>query len=389
MLRAEPTALECELSRPAAENGNDSTSRSSPAPGPRAGPLHPAGPAAPVAAPELPTEAPLPHTVPSSVQEDLTRAGWDASTIEPKPLPRDLPAAAVLGDALPPGPEAGKPRRVHYFGDYEVIREIARGGMGVVFQARQISLNRVVALKMILAGQLADEMDVRRFATEAEAAANLDHPGIVPIFEVGQHEGQHYFSMGFVEGQSLSQRLALGPLPSRESADLIGRVSDAIEYAHQRGVIHRDLKPANILLDRDGNPRVTDFGLAKKVEDQRGLTGSGTPLGTPSYMPPEQARGNQREVGPAADVYALGATLYRMVTGRPPFQAATAVVTLYQVVNADPVPPRRLNPAVERDLETICLKCLEKDPARRYATAAALARISGGSWPASRSRRGR
>ena len=196
--------------------------------------------------------------------------------------------------------------------------------MGVVFQARQVSLNRPVALKMILAGQLANDTDVKRFYTEAEAAANLDHPGIVPIFEVGQHEGQHYFSMGFVEGQSLSQRLAEGPLPAARGrrADP-SQVSEAIEYAHQRGVIHRDLKPANILLDQNGNPRVTDFGLAKKVQGDSGLTGSGQIMGTPSYMPPEQAGGKRGEVGPAADVYALGATLYALVTGRPPFQAAT------------------------------------------------------------------
>ena len=196
--------------------------------------------------------------------------------------------------------------RIRYFGDYEIVREIARGGMGVVFQATQISLNRPVALKMILAGQLADETDVKRFRTEAEAAANLDHPGIVPIFEVGQHDAQHYFSMGFVEGQSLSQRLVEGPLPAREAAELIRRVCEAIEYAHRRGVIHRDLKPANILLDHSGNPRVTDFGLAKKIQGDSGLTNSGQIMGTPSYMPPEQAGAKRGEAGPAADVYAPG-----------------------------------------------------------------------------------
>ena len=276
----------------------------------------------------------------------------------------------------PPGSHA------RYFGDYEIERELGRGGMGVVFQARQISLNRPVALKMILAGQLADETDVKRFYTEAEAAANLDHPGIVPIFEVGQHEGQHYFSMGFIEGRSLAQRLTEGPLPPREAADLMARVADAIDFAHQRRVIHRDLKPGNILLDPNGNPRVSDFGLAKRLQSDSGLTGSGQIMGTPSYMPPEQARGDRGEVGPAADVYALGATLYALVTGRPPFQAATAMDIVLQVLSDEPVPPRRLNASVPLDLETICLKCLQKEPARRYASAADLAadlrRFSGG-----------
>jgi hypothetical protein len=244
--------------------------------------------------------------------------------------------------------------------------------MGVVFFARQMTLNRPVALKMILAGQLAHETDVKRFYLEAEAAANLDHPGIVPIYEVGQHEGQHYFSMGFVEGQSLAQRLADGPLPTRAAAALLARVSEAVSYAHQRGVIHRDIKPANILLDQSGNPRVTDFGLAKKLQAESGLTGSGQIMGTPSYMPPEQAGGTRGEVGPAADVYALGATLYAMVTGRPPFQAATAMDTVLQVLSEEPVPPRRLNPAVDRDIETIVLKCLEKEPGKRYPSAVAL-----------------
>jgi WD40 repeat protein len=262
--------------------------------------------------------------------------------------------------------------RVRYFGDYEIDRELARGGMGVVFRARQISLNRTVALKMILAGQLADANDVKRFYTEAEAAAQLDHPGIVPIFEVGQHDGQHFFSMAFVEGRSLAERLADGPMPPREAAALLLDVTRAIEYAHSRGVIHRDLKPSNILIGADGNPRVTDFGLAKRVHGDSGLTGSGQIMGTPSYMPPEQAGGRRSEVGPAADVYALGATLYCMVTGRPPFQAATAMDTVLQVLSDEPVPLRRLNAAIPPDLETICLKCLEKEPGKRYAGAAAL-----------------
>jgi len=317
--------------------------------------------------------ADAPTIAPGSLPTLPTPGEASSSVHDVATLPPREDATVDLGSSAPASLEAGTPSHVRYFGDYEISREIARGGMGVVFEARQVSLNRKVALKMILAGQLADEIDVKRFYTEAEAAANLDHPGIVPIFEVGQHEGQHYFSMGFVEGQSLSQCLANGPLPAREAAELVRRVSEAIEYAHRRGVIHRDLKPANILLDKNGNPRVTDFGLAKKVEGDSGLTGSGQIMGTPSYMPPEQAGGPRGEVGPAADVYALGATLYALVTGRPPFQAATAMDTVIQVISDEPVPPRRLNPSISRDLETICLKCLEKEPARRYASAAALA----------------
>jgi hypothetical protein len=281
----------------------------------------------------------------------------------------DLQTAPGLDQAASAARIESAPTRVRYFGDFEIVREIARGGMGVVFEARQMTLDRTVALKMILAGQLADDTDIKRFYTEAQAAAHLDHPGIVSIFEVGQHEGQHYFSMGFVAGQSASQRLAKGPLPAREAALMIRRVSEAIEYAHRRGVIHRDLKPANILLDADGNPRVTDFGLAKKVQGDSNLTGSGQIMGTPSFMPPEQAGGRHGEVGPAADVYALGATLYALLTGRPPFQAATPIDTVLQVLSNEPVAPRRLDPKLDRDLETICLKCLEKEPRRRYGSA--------------------
>ena len=249
---------------------------------------------------------------------------------------------------------------VREFGDYELLAEIARGGMGVVYRARQRSLQRIVALKMIRAGELASEAEIQRFHVEAEAAANLDHPGIVPIYEVGQHAGQHYFSMGYVEGDSLAARVALGPLPPRWAAELVREVAQAVQYAHEQGVIHRDLKPANILLDRTGRPRVTDFGLAKRVASDSNLTLSGQVIGTPSYMPPEQAAGHADQIGPSADVYALGAVLYALLTGRPPFQAATPADTLWQVLEQDPVPLRQLNPAVPRDLETIALKCLEK-----------------------------
>ncbi len=313
----------------------------------------------PTVAPAEPPTYPIPGMARQSVHEDATVAPDDQATLDH--------GASTTVNAADPSPD-----RVRYFGDYEIVREIARGGMGVVFQARQVSLNRPVALKMILAGQLANDTDVKRFYSEAESAANLDHPAIVPIYEVGQHEGQHYFSMGFVEGQSLSQRLADGPLPAREAAELMRRVCEAIEYAHQHGVIHRDLKPANILLDQNGNPRVTDFGLAKKIQGDSGLTGSGQIMGTPSHMPREQASGKRGEVGPAADVYALGATLYALVTGRPPFQAATPMDTVIQLISDEPVPPRRLNASIPHDLETICLKCLEKEPGKRYASAAAL-----------------
>lgn len=263
--------------------------------------------------------------------------------------------------------------RVGYFGDYELLEEIARGGMGVVYKAKQVNLNRIVALKMILAGQLASDQDVKRFYQEAEAAANLNHPGIVPIYEVGQHKGQHFFSMGLVEGDSLSRRVAEGPLPPREAASLLQKVAEAIAYGHECGVVHRDLKPANILLDRGGEPLVTDFGLAKKMEAETELTTTGQILGTPGYMPPEQAAGESEKIGPLADVYSLGAILYCLLTGRPPFQAANVLDTLRQVTEQEPVAPRELNPQVPRDLETICLKCLQKEPQRRYGSAQELA----------------
>jgi len=245
--------------------------------------------------------------------------------------------------------------------------------MGVVYRARQVSLDRVVAVKMILAGQLATDEDVQRFYVEAQAAAALDHPGVVPIYEIGEHGGQHYFSMGLVEGQNLAERLSSGPLQPRKAAELTRKVAEAVAYAHAQGVIHRDLKPANVLLDENDQPRITDFGLAKRVEADGGLTDTGSVLGTPNYMPPEQASGKSGLVGPTADVYSLGAILYALLAGRPPFQAATPSETLLQVIEQDAVPLRRLNPTVPRDLETISLKCLEKEPPRRYASAQELA----------------
>jgi tetratricopeptide (TPR) repeat protein len=260
-----------------------------------------------------------------------------------------------------------------HFGDYELLGEIARGGMGVVYRARQISLDRVVALKMILGGQLAGAEEVRRFRQEAEAAAQLKHPNIVAIHEVGERHGQPFFSMDFIEGQTLRQLTRDNPLSASRAADLLKIVAEAVHYAHERGVIHRDLKPSNVLVDASGGPHVTDFGLAKRIGSDADLTVSGMVVGTPSYMPPEQASGRNKTVGPLSDVYALGAMLYDLLTGRPPFRGATPAETMAQLEGQEPVSPRLLNANVPRDLETICLKCLEKSPSQRYASAQALA----------------
>jgi serine/threonine-protein kinase len=259
------------------------------------------------------------------------------------------------------------------FGDYELLEELGRGGMGVVYRAQQISLRREVAVKMILRGQLASEADRERFHSEAEAAARLDHPGIVPVYEVGDVEGRPYFSMKYIDGQTLADRLVDGPLGNREAARIVREVARAIHFAHERGVLHRDLKPSNILLDRSGLAHVTDFGLAKQITDAASLTRTGAVLGTPAYMAPEQAAGARGEVGPASDVYSLGVILYHMLTGRPPFQAASPVDTVLMVLEQDPVPPRLLNPKADRDLEMIALRCLQKPTDLRYPTAAALA----------------
>lgn len=260
-------------------------------------------------------------------------------------------------------------------GDYVLEQEIGRGGMGVVFRARQKSLGRPVAVKVLQRGVLASEEMEQRFRAEAESAARLEHPSVVPIYEVGQHEGRLYFSMPLLEGETLADKVREGPMPAREAARICRDVARAIDFAHQRGVVHRDLKPANVLLDRRGAPLVGDFGLAKRFDDApaASLTATGAVLGTPSYMAPEQAAGGRGEVGPASDIYSLGAILYALVTGRPPLEGATPVDTVLMLLEQEPPAPRLLNRQLDRDLEMIILHCLQKPPELRYASAGGLA----------------
>jgi serine/threonine protein kinase len=255
------------------------------------------------------------------------------------------------------------------FGDYELLSEIARGGMGVVYKARQIALNREVAIKMILSGQFANDDEMERFYAEAEAAASLNHPNIVTIYEIGEVDGRHFFSMEYVPGDSLADLVRDRPLAPRRAANYISGICDAVQLAHDKGILHRDLKPANVLVNNKDIPLVTDFGLAKQVHEKSGMTMEGSVLGTPSYMPPEQARGNLDEVEPRSDIYAIGATLYQLITGNPPFAAASVYETIRQVLNKEPADPRERNPDVPEDLATICMKCLQKSPDKRYQSA--------------------
>jgi len=259
------------------------------------------------------------------------------------------------------------------FGDYELLEEIGRGGQGVVFRARQKSLNRTVALKVITLGQWASEAHLKRFRREAEAAASLDHAGIVPIYEVGERDGSCYFSMKFVEGGQLDEVVKRKPTSVRQAAELIAKVARTVHYAHEHGILHRDIKPGNILLDKNSEPHLTDFGLARLLDTQSSVTRTIDVLGTPSYMAPEQAAGETTKLSKATDVYGLGAVLYQLLTGQPPFAGGTTYETIRLLRDTEPRAPRLLNPKVDRDLSTICLKCLEKDPQRRYSSALALA----------------
>jgi serine/threonine-protein kinase len=258
-------------------------------------------------------------------------------------------------------------------GDYELLEEVGRGGQGVVFRARQKSLNRTVALKVIRLGQWASKVHVKRFRLEAEAAARLEHPGIVPIHDVGERDGSCYFSMKFIEGGQLDEIVRREPMPIRQAAELIAKVACSVHYAHEHGILHRDIKPGNILLDAKGEPHLTDFGLARLVESDSSVTHTLDVLGTPSYMAPEQAVGNNAAVSSTTDVYGLGAVLYQLLTGQPPFAGGATYETIKLLLDTEPRQPRLLNPKIDRDLSTICLKCLEKDPKRRYASALALA----------------
>src|SRR2546423_6041783 len=259
------------------------------------------------------------------------------------------------------------------FGDYELLNEIGRGDQGVVYRAHQKSLNRTVALKVIGLGPWTTETHLKRFRREAEAAASLEHPGIVPIHEVGERDGQCYYSMSFVEGGQVDEVFKHEPLSIRRAVELVAKVARTVHYAHEHGILHRDIKPGNILLDQHGEPHLTDFGLARLVEADSTVTGTLDVLGTPSYMAPEQAAGNNTEISRNTDVYGLGAVLYQLLTGHPPFAGGTTYETVKLLLETEPRPPRQLNPKVDRDLSTICLKCLDKDPQRRYSSALALA----------------
>jgi eukaryotic-like serine/threonine-protein kinase len=312
-----------------------------------------------------------PHQAEGLCTRCLLESGLDA--VVERPDNKFSASSPIAVSATGSGFSSTSLEAIRYFGDYELLEEIARGGMGVVYRARQTSLERIVALKMILAGQFASKQIIQRFRGEVTAAALLQHPNIVAIHDVGIHNGQHYFSMDYVEGQNLSQLVGSRSLPPAKAARYVKLVADAIHYAHQQGILHRDLKPSNVLVDASDQPRITDFGLAKRLEGDFGITMTGQMLGSPNFMPPEQASAQRGKMGRHSDVYGLGAILYHLLTARPPFQAGSFESVINQVLNTEPVSPRLLNSSVPPDLETICIKCLEKEPAKRYQSAQELA----------------
>src|SRR6266516_7132001 len=308
---------------------------------------------------------------------DAPLAVGDASTVTLTVAPDGSSAGDVGENAAAAARQNKKAARVAEIlgelGDYELLEVVGHGGQGVVYRAHQKSLNRTVALKMISLGSWATEAHLKRFRREAEAAASLEHFGIVPIYEVGEGDGSCYFSMRFVEGGQLDQVIKRKPMSIRHATELIAKVARTVDYAHEHGILHRDIKPGNILLDAKGEPLLTDFGLARLVEAESTVTRTKEVMGTPSYMAPEQAMGNNAAVSSATDVYGLGAVLYQLLTGHPPFAGGTTYETIKLVLDTEPRQPRLLNPKIDRDLSTICLKCLEKDPKRRYTSALALA----------------
>jgi serine/threonine-protein kinase len=330
--------------------------------------------------PAVPDNAPD-HTVDYGAAADppaAPNATVDFDTGRPPNQTVDFVEHRQTGDVLPSGAEArpaktGSGKRLVVVPGYDLLGVLGRGGMGIVYKARQKKLNRLVALKMVLSGPHARPDQLARFTTEAQAVARMQHPNIVQIYEIAELDGLPYFTLEYVDGGSLAERIHDKLLDPREAGRLMETVARAMAYAHRLNIIHRDIKPGNILMTSDGAPKIADFGLAKKLEDDSQISHSGAIMGTPAYMPPEQARGDTRNFGPAVDIYALGAMLYELLTGRPPFHGSSVIDTLQQVVTRDPLPVRQLQPMAPRDLETICHKCLQKDPAKRYLTADELA----------------